>query len=45
MCTNVFTPTYFLYVHDSVACFDVTYGFRIFQVVSSFFLKSLCIVA
>ena len=40
MCTNVFTPTYFLYVHNSVACFDVTYSFQNFQVVSSFFLKT-----
>lgn len=39
MCTNVSTP-YFLYVHNSAACFDVTYSFQNFQVVSSFFLKT-----
>ena len=39
MCANVFTP-YFLYAHNSVACFDVTYSFQNFQVVSYFFLKT-----
>jgi hypothetical protein len=36
MHTNVFTPTYFLYVHNIVACFVVTYSFQKFQVVSFF---------